>query len=349
MNQSVLKLLEKLDRQLVLSVVGPTATGKTQLALEIARWLLEQRSSLDSVEIISADSRQVYADLPIVSGADLPALFEPKKDSALPYSYYAAQLGDDREIRLHGLNILEAKKSWSVVAFQRLVQTVMSLALSQASQVILVGGTGLYHTQVFNQELAEVAGPNQQLRQELEQLSVLELKAKLAESDPERLAAMNQSDRANPRRLVRALEQAGSATGQSDQQQSQQSGKQKLIMPADHFKICLSANLADIEAKIEKRIKERLEAGAVDEVRALLTKFGGFDQASIEALLADEELKKWPILSATGVRELAAYLAGQVDLETASANWLTRERQYARAQQTWWRARPVDLELQTSK
>src|SRR5690554_4802076 len=124
----------------ILSIVGPTATGKTDFALKAAKKTL-QLGKVSSVDIISADSRQVYQGLEIMSGADIPEGFQRKVLSEWSELNTYFEKGS---IRLFGISLLQPDTDWSVGQFQEYVQRVLSLDENQPRLVILVGGTGLY-------------------------------------------------------------------------------------------------------------------------------------------------------------------------------------------------------------
>jgi tRNA dimethylallyltransferase len=159
----------------VLVVCGPTATGKTQLALRLAQEF--------NGELISADSQQVYLGRDLETGKD--------KDT----------LGDTK---IWLMDILEETNDFSVSLWRKLAREAIKDILSRNKLPIVVGGSGLY-IRALVENLPNVDVPqNPQLRQNNK--SAQELFNDLKEIDHVRAEALNNSDRHNPRRLVRAIE-----------------------------------------------------------------------------------------------------------------------------------------------
>ncbi len=159
----------------IIVIVGPTASGKSDLAVNIAK----ERNG----EIISADSRQVYKGLDIGSGK-----ITKREMRGVPHFL---------------LDVANPKKVFTVADFKRLGQKAIDDILSRGKTPIIVGGTGFYiDTLVFDLDLPEVP-PNKILREKLEKKTIEELFAELEKLDPERAEEI---DSKNKVRLVRALE-----------------------------------------------------------------------------------------------------------------------------------------------
>lgn len=281
----------------IISIVGPTAVGKTSFALQAAEALITQKK-YTGVDLISADSRQVYKGLEIVSGADLP--------ENLP-----------SEIRIHGVSMIAPDQEWSVSHFQQYAQPIINKSLANNRLSIIVGGTGLYHDRLFETDPQLHIGPNEEVRTKAKKMSVEKLQAWLHELNAEKLAEMNNSDRNNPRRLVRAIEIAV-ATLNSKLPSFEKS--------ANHTYVGLQDDLANIEHKIALRVTDRFEHGALEEVKGLVKKYSDWSL---------------PAFSATGVKEVASYLNKETSREECLKAWTLREFQYAKRQLTWYRQKPV--------
>lgn len=159
----------------ILVVCGPTATGKSDKAVEIA---LERNG-----EIISADSRQIYKGLDIGSGKITQ---EEMKD----VPHYLLDVADPREV-------------FSVEQFVEEGREAITQILNKGKLPIICGGTGFYiDALVYDIQFPQVP-PNEKLRKELESYSLEQLQEKLLELDPERYSSI---DIKNPVRLVRAIE-----------------------------------------------------------------------------------------------------------------------------------------------
>ncbi len=299
--------------------MGTTAVGKTDFALAVAHEVLAQNPTYQGVDLISADSRQVYRGLETISGADLPTDFarvESDQDSQLTYPYY--QKG---QMRLHGISLIEPDQDWSVAHLHRLFWEVVPMALKDKRLVLVVGGTGLYHEQLMNFDPALQVGPNQRVRTKAEQMTVRALQDWAHQVNAERFKEMNRSDRYNPRRLVRVIEIGLAEPTQETAPTAADQLEQVYLGLAD--------DLTSIERRIQERVKRRLAEGALAEVEALI------DQTD-QTLAA-----QLPALTTLGVESLASYLSGKIDRETALERWVLHEVQYARKQLQWWEGKPV--------
>src|SRR3989344_9536067 len=156
-----------------LIIVGPTAVGKTDLAFSLSR-------AFPSV-LISADSIQVYL------GADIIA-------------------GKDRSVETFFLDIVLPHKSFSVREFIEKVRPLIEKAKKENKIPIIVGGTGFYVNALFGKIDTISIPPNKNLREKLEKLSIESLQKKLKKTNPHRFEEMNNSDRNNKGRLIRAIE-----------------------------------------------------------------------------------------------------------------------------------------------
>lgn len=368
----------------VFSIVGVTATGKTDLALQLAEHILQTNPRFSRVDIISADSRQIYSDIPIVSGADVPAefvlvdastelLIGSNQDSttnhdflinqdfstnaqasfrsgSFSYPYY-----QNGRIFLHGVGILKATQEWSVAHFQHFAQAIMAQSWKENGCVLIVGGTGLYHAHLFNQELATQPGPSASLRQLVSDLDLVELQKKVQLAWPAKWSSMNESDRQNPRRLVRVLEQAEGDITQSTNTELELFGKLVLsgnsaskniesecaaidmqVLPDVYKTVYVTADLDSITKRISKRVDKRIQLGALAEIELVIAKYEG--------------VRIPQMMTATGVKELLMVIKDQASLEQAKEKWLARERKYAKQQKTWWgsHTKAVDFELYVS-
>lgn len=159
----------------ILVIVGPTATGKSDLAVELARQY--------NGEIISADSRQVYKGLDIGSGK-----ITKREMRGVPH---------------YLLDVVNPTRVFSVADFKRLGRKAIDTILARGKLPIIVGGTGFYiDALVYNMSIPAVA-ENKKLRKELDKKSTEELFTLLEKQDPERAMDI---DRHNKVRLIRALE-----------------------------------------------------------------------------------------------------------------------------------------------
>lgn len=160
----------------IIVILGPTACGKTRLAVELARQF--------NGEIVSADSRQVYRGMDIGTGKDL-------SEYTVPY---------------HLINVANPKTRFDLAKYQRMAFAAIDNILKRGKIPILAGGSGLYlQAVVDNYKLPEVK-ENSVLRKKLEKSSAEKLFLKLKKLSPKIAARLNQSDKNNKRRLIRYLE-----------------------------------------------------------------------------------------------------------------------------------------------
>lgn len=159
----------------VIAVVGPTASGKSALAVEIARFV--------GGEVVSSDSRQVYTGLDIGTGK-----VTKREMRGVPH---------------HLLDVANPKRTITVVQYERLATRAIKDILKRGKVPIICGGTGQYIDAVLTSASFPEVPPNPKLRKELEKLSVEKLFKKLRKLDPARAETI---DAKNSRRLIRAIE-----------------------------------------------------------------------------------------------------------------------------------------------
>ncbi len=253
--------------------------------------------ALDGV-VINADSMQVYRELSVLTAR--PSAVEMEKVSH----------------RLYG--ILSGAEACSAGSWRALAMKEVAAALAAGRLPILVGGTGLY-LQGFEQGLNEVPEIPEDIRRaaraELAEGGAAALHAKLAERDPVMAARLSPND---GQRLARAWEVLA-ATGRS---LAEWQAEKAEPAPFRFIKLCLLPPRELLYAGCDARLAAMLERGALAEVESLL------------ALKLDPGL---PVMKALGVPELAAYLAGTENLESALARAQQATRRYAKRQMTWLR------------
>jgi len=210
-------------------VLGPTASGKTQLGVNLARHY--------GGEILSADSRQVYKGLDLGSGKDL---------------------AEYQEIPYHLIDIVEPDSEYSVFHFQRDFFSAYQQVKQASKLPIMVGGTGLYIDAVTqNFQLSEVP-VNQPLREHLAELSLEQLQQRLLQLKPQQ---HNSTDLTVRPRLVRAIEIA-----EADQTETQNKPQYPEISP---LYLGIRWDRAILRKRITLRLKQRLEEGLIEEVQQL--------------------------------------------------------------------------------
>lgn len=215
----------------IIVVAGPTASGKSDFAVELAR-------KIDG-EIISADSRQIYKGLDIGTGK-----ITKEEMKGIPH---------------HVLDIAEPGTPFSVAEYARLAKPILEDILSRGKTPIICGGTGQYiDALIYDQEPPKVP-PNKTLREELEKKTEDELFAELAYKDPYRADTI---DRYNKVRLVRALEIA------HELGHVPPLAEPKLAYETEFY--LMNPAREALRKRIENRLEKRLAAGMADEVKWLM-------------------------------------------------------------------------------
>jgi tRNA dimethylallyltransferase len=279
-------------------VAGPTASGKSALSLRLAE-------AVRGI-VINADSMQLYRDLPILTAR--PA---PQDEARVPH-------------RLYG--ILDAADPASVGRWLELAAAAIGEALAEQRPAIVVGGTGLYLHALLH-GLAPVpdipAGVRTAARVRLAELGPPAFHAELAGLDPVMAARLRPTDR---QRLLRAYEVV-IATGRS-LAAWHEATPVRISLPAKRLGLALVPPRAALYERIERRLRDMVERGALDELRALHRR----------ALPPD-----LPLMKGVAVPELLAHVAGRVDLDTAVARAVIQTRRYAKRQLTWLRHQLPEL------
>jgi tRNA dimethylallyltransferase len=223
----------------IILIVGPTASGKSALALAVAEKL--------GAEIVNADSMQVYRDLRIITAR--PAVDEEQR---VPH-------------RLYGH--VDAAENFSVGRWCEEAAAVLAATQRSARPVVMVGGTGLYFN-VLTRGIAAVppipAEIREQVRERLTSDGVASLYAELKQRDPATAAGLKPGDQA---RVTRALEVV-LATGRS-LLDWHEDNKPAGLDPASAAKIFLMPDRAELLRRIDERFDAMMAAGALEEVRAL--------------------------------------------------------------------------------
>jgi tRNA dimethylallyltransferase len=215
----------------IIVIVGPTASGKTALAIDLALRL--------NGEIISADSRQIYKELDLGSG----------KVSA----------EEMRGVKHHLLDVTDLTQVYTGTNFVCDANSAIGDIVSRGRLPIIAGGTFFYIELLKGTNQSAPVAPNPTLRAKLETLSDEELFENLKQLDQERAERI---DRYNRRRLIRSLEIID-ALGKVPR-------LEKADSAFDWLTIGIKIDKNILSQRIEKRLNERLEEGMVDEVRNLL-------------------------------------------------------------------------------
>jgi tRNA dimethylallyltransferase len=284
-----------------LALVGPTASGKSALALAVAE-------ALGDVEIVTVDSMQVYRGMDI--GTAKPTVAE---QAAVPH---------------HLLDLADPGEEFSVARFQASAAEAIAGIAARGRRALLVGGTGLYFQAIVDG--FDLPGEDRELRGSLYERAeaaggTAALLAELGELDP---VAAGRIEPGNTRRIVRALE-VTIATGRPFSSFGPGVfsagdggvGRRRPRLPVAVAGIWLSREL--VARRIEARIAAMVDDGLVEEVRRLAGVPGGLSRTAREGI---------------GYKEILDHLEGSVPtLEAALRRTAERTRQLARRQRMWFR------------
>jgi tRNA dimethylallyltransferase len=245
-----------MDRPLLL--IGPTAVGKSEVALQIAEKI--------GGEIISVDSMQVYRGLDI--GTAKPTL------------------ADRQRVIHHLLDVVSVAESFSAADFLTHVQSSL-LAIGQRQHIpVFCGGTGLYF-RVLLHGLGDWGAPDAALRAQIESTPLEELLAELAQRDPETFARI---DRKNPRRVFRAVEILRTVGGPFSPQRTQWRSAREgptansLLLGTKPLAIGLSRSTEDLTNRLERRVDRMFQSGLVAETERLLSQGLESNRTAMQAI-----------------------------------------------------------------
>lgn len=288
----------------ILIICGPTATGKTAIALKLAKKY--------NGEIVSADSRQIFIGLNALTGKDLPGKIKRQRSNVrIKYrsKTYQPEFYKINGNRLWMYDVVEPGEDFSVAHYQVLANGIVKDILVRGKLPILVGGTGLY-LKSFTTDLSLVnIPPDPDLRSKLSEFNVNDLQEELRLIDSLKWGQMNNSDRNNPRRLVRAIEIAHWIKKHKE-------NKRNKPLKSDVLWIGLSGPREVLKQKISEKIVKRWR-NAVSEIKAL---------------------KKDPAI--LGVVPVRDYLSRRLTKAEALSAWITGEYRYAKRQVTWFKKQP---------
>jgi len=272
-------------------LAGPTASGKSRLALDMA-----QRTG---AVIVNADSQQLYADLRVLSAR--PSAGE----EALA------------KHRLYG--VADAADAWSVGRWSRTVMPVLAELVAEGRPALLVGGTGLYFT-ALTAGLADIPDVPIEARDAaaaaFDADGETAFRRRLAEVDPAAEARIEAGDRQRLTRAWAVAQHTGRALSDWTADTT------PLLVPGSWTGLVIEPEREALYANCDLRVADMVEAGALDEVRALMAR--GLDPAL-------------PAMKAVGVREFAAHLTGEMTLAAAVEATRQATRNYAKRQLTWFR------------
>ena len=328
-----INIKELLDKYLsgeidLICILGPTASGKTRYAVQLARQIntLLEASCCDSAsekratplaagvggvlfaaesqqlagaEIISADSRQVYRGMDIGTGKDL---------------------SEYEEIPYHLMDIVDAGTKYNIFEYQRDFEKAYKDIRDRGGIPVLCGGSGLYiEAATCGYSLPEVQ-PDPELRAELEKKTDEELIAQLASLKP----LHNTTDYDTRKRLIRALEIAF--------YEAEHPVHRTSFLPKNTYYIGTLVSRDERNARIDRRLDARLEEGMVEEIKGLI-------EGTHPALAPDHRPIPAEDLIYYGLeyKFVTLYITGELTYEQMRTQLGTAIHQFAKRQMTWFR------------
>ena len=231
-----------MKRQKVIIILGQTATGKSDLAVKIAKKI--------GGEVISADSRQVYKGLDIGTGK-----ITKKEMKGIPH---------------HLLDIANPKKKFTVAEYQKKAIYAMAEIIKKGKVPIICGGTGFYIDAITKGTVFPEVPPNIKLRKTLEKKSTIELFKMLLKLDKRRAKDIKYKNEINNKaRLIRAIEIAKALGKVPKLQSDTNSAMAESVSPYKFIKIGLYLPPDELKKKIEKRVKKMFRDGLLNEIKKL--------------------------------------------------------------------------------
>ena len=272
----------------VIVICGATATGKSEIAIQIAQEL--------DAEIINADSMQLYRGMDIGT-----AKLSLEEQQGIPHQL---------------LDVLDVKEDSTVAWYQERARAAITEIHSRGKDAVIVGGTGLYIKAILDDLNFPDTNPEvrAKLEAEAEEFGSASLFARLEELDP---AAALAIDRANTRRIIRALEVI-EITGQPFTANLPREGSSRY---PDALQFGLVMDREHLRERIDLRVDRMWESGFVDEVDRLIT------QGIKDGVTAQRAL---------GYAQIIAMRDGTMTEEEAKEDTKRASRQYARRQETWF-------------
>jgi len=272
-------------------IAGPTASGKSALALALAE-------RADGV-IINADASQVYRDLRVLSARPSP---------------------DDEQRAPHRLfGHIDGKDACTAARWAAEAKAELAAAAAAGRLPILAGGTGLYIRTLLD-GIAPIPEIDPAIRATVRAMPVDEAHAALVREDPRSAARLSPSDTTRVARALEIMRSTGRSVAEWSEARQGGIGDEIRLLP-----ILLLPPRGWLRDRCDLRFAAMLEQGAIDEVQALLSRD------------LDPGL---PVMRAIGVREIADFLAGNIDRDAMMSRATAATRQYAKRQYTWFRHQP---------
>jgi tRNA dimethylallyltransferase len=281
-------------------VAGPTASGKTSLAIKLAQKI--------DAELINVDSRQVYKYMNI--GTNKGVIAPSDKYLQTSDKLLQAHFMENTNIVGWLFDVVDPQEEFNLALFQKYLEKIVIDICNRNKKIILVGGTGLYIDAIVKNYNLQTQS-NNSLRDELDKLNLEKLQKYLKDIDINTYNNLNNSDVNNPRRLVRAIEKFYNSNN-----------NQKIINQNKYNTIIIypEYNRHDLYNKIDNRVEQMFAEGLIYEVNDLIAK--GYQQSVP--------------MQGIGYKEVQEYLQKNNDIIYTKSKIKQKHRNYARRQITWF-------------
>lgn len=296
-------------------IAGPTAGGKSDLAVDVAL-ALGERGTPGGGEIVSADSVQIYRGLDIGSAKPTPE--------------------ERRGVPHHLIDVVKPDEAFTVADWLAAANTVVADIQSRGSIPIVVGGTHLY-IKAFLEGLFEGPDPDPALRESLRAQGLPALREQLRRADPQAAARIHPNDERRTIRALEVLHQTGTPITQLQQQWDKRARSDCTLVVLDWPSELLNP-------RINARVKDMMSRGLLEETRALMGATGEPSSARPCSPFRFGPQSR----EALGYKQLLAHLEGRCSLDDAVEQIKIETRRFAKNQRTWLRrlrATPGCLEI----
>ena len=287
-------------------ILGPTGVGKTELSLRLAEEY--------GCPIVSADSRQIYSDLPIGTAAPSPE--------------------EQARVKHYFIGCKQLTETYNAGQYARDCRALLNQLFLTHERVVMVGGSMMYIDAVCKglDDIPDIPQTiRQQVRDQYAEQGLTWLQAEVERLDPE---YWNEVDRQNPQRLMHCVEVC--RTSGKPYSNFRVSGVGNRVAENDfdiEYRI-VERPRAELYERINLRVHKMIEAGLLNEARTALEKVGAMENGVLK-----DEIELPNSLNTVGYKELLPYFKGEYTLNRAIELIQQNSRHYAKRQMTWWRSR----------